>query len=474
MFLLLLLIPLVSLASISSSPSQVLHVLNENSTLDKDANGVIDCQQGLNEWFALYHDTSNVLRIKTTISYVTEDHAQAIHWDLFSVGYDTSVRWGNNVDVSLAGGNEYILDELCEWYEADSAKRWGNVIYVVFWTDFPIKLRSNDKVPGLPFNAPEIDTCIYKSMCFATLFHLRPGCDATEADLTSEYIDQRWFNTTMYNRLSTLGEASFVPGVDAFAISGGASSLTAWVLPTFIDGDSIGHIISALRKSVSSSIINGASKPHNWAVIEQAGTELSESYAPMSLNATFNTNFRRIYDNRVLCDADCVVTYTHLDTVFLGWTGWPSLKSGDSCSFFFNTASLAASRPDSSEFAFRQITFPIANAAIAFSFESYFNYSHAGSIRPTSVQYQCLGSDALRAGFTYILGCAHEPTVSGVNNSPQLSIAMTTPNVNFAVMAWSSVYMLSEYDPIGNPIGIINKSERQTNEWDYFAKWSKW
>lgn len=473
MFLLLLLIPLASLASISSSPSQVLHVLNENSTLDKDANGVVDCQQGLNEWFALYGDTSNVLRIKTTISYTSADHAQAIHWDLFSIGYDTSARWGSDATVSLAGGNEYIHDEICEWYEADSAKRWGNVIYPVFWTDFPIKLRSNDKVPGLPFNAPEVDTCIYKSMCFATLLHLRPGCDATEADLTTENVDMRWFNGTMYTRTG-LGEASFVPGVDNIAISGGANSLPIWVLPTFIDGDSISHIISALRKSKTSSIVNNATKPHNWAVIEQAGTEASTLYAPMSLSTTFNTQFRRIYGNNILCDADCVVTYNDLDTVFLGWTGWPSLKSGDSCSYFFNTASLATPQPDSSEFAFRQITFPVANAGIAYSFESYFNYSHAGNIRPTSVQYQSLGSDALRAGFTYILGCAHEPTTGGVNDSPRLAQAMTTPNVNFAVMAWSSVSRVDMYDPIGNPIGIINKTERTANEWDYFAKWGKW
>lgn len=465
MRLIALIFPVVLYAGQLWGPANVLHVLNENSTLDKDANGIVDCQQSLNEWFAIYGDTSNVVRIKTSITYNTADHAQSIHWDLFSMGFDTSSRWGDDASVSLSVGNEYIRDEICEYYEADSAWRWSNLPFIAIHTDFPIKLRGNSKVGATPEDSQ--DSCIYRSMCSALMLHIRPGCDGIDSDNLTGWNAKRWQNISYAAK-----KKRFVPGSELIVATGitnfdEVDSLSLWVLPTFIDGDSIGHIISALRKSAIPLLSNSSAGSSDWFVIDQAGTGTLNTY---NSTDTVTSAMHSYWGDRVLRDIDSV-SLAATDTVYLGWSGDPTLRSGDSCSFYICDGSYHSPTPDSSEYWIRQVGFKIASPAIAIFWESYYGYSHAGNIRPTAVQTQSLESELIRAGFAYTIGNSHEPTALGMPYLERILTSMKTPGITFAEVAWAaSLYSYWQYQPIGNPIGIMNSQDSKQG----WGKWSKW
>lgn len=462
----------VSLTFARPKPSEVLHVVNDASTLDTDENGVYDFQDGLNYWYSLYHDTSNVVRISTSIDYTTQDNAQAVHWDKFSIDFDTSARWGNDVAVTLGGGKEYILDELCTWYEADSARRWGSVKYPLLWMGLPIKLRSNDKVTGLPGDTDDSTLC--KSLPSAILLFLRPGCDAAQSDALSEEIDGRWM-TSVSDRASSREGALFNAGVDY--IYGRLSkqpydTLRVWVLPTMLDADSITYLRRALLKSTQSPIKNGSTNARHWIVIDEtnsAGTDNIYS-ATGAASATYRNNVARVFRTHVLCDDDSMAD-ADKDASYLGWSGEITLRSGDSCLVFFNSGDTHTPKPDSSENWYRQLTFPIANGALTWSSESYFGYSTRGYLRPTGTVTQAATSDALKVGFTYVMANAHEPLTTGLVIDRNVGYCLTQPDVPFAVFAWACQdFGYHEFLPIGNPIGVINASEDKS-AWDNWSKW---
>ena len=466
----LLIILLASLGFAKPKPSEVLHVVNENSTIDTDANGVYDFQDCLNWWYGLYHDTSNVLRISTSVDYNTSDQPQSIHWDKFSIDFDTCARWGEDVAVSLAGGNEYILDEICEWYEADSAKRWGGVKYPILWKGMPLKLRGNSKVGGLP--GSWIDTTLYRPIPSALILFVRPGCDAAQSDLLTNWFAEP-FTGSLWYRANTRGAIRpFVPGVDR--IWGGLRSyhpfdtLGVWVLPCVMDADSVTYLRRALSKSTESPIINGKAKSRAWMVIDETESPLSDR--AYSDSPRYKNNVARIFGTRVLCDADCVSSAAR-ETTYLGWTGNPTLRSGDSCLVFFNSGDSHTPVPDSSENWYRQLTFPIASGALTWGSESYFGYSTSGYLRPGGTVTQAATADALKIGFTYVLASSHEPTNSGIPNDSTLSHVLNHRDIAFADFAYSVCYgSVWQYYPIGNPIGVLNATDKEKN-WNSWRRW---
>lgn len=467
-FLLCLLITSICLAA---KPDEVLHVVNDASTLDTDENGVYDFQDCLNWWYSIYGDTSNVVRISTSIDYTTADNAQVVHWDKFAEGFDRSAVWGQDDIVSLGEGKEYILEPICEWFEADSTKRWGYVKYPILWMGFPMGLRSNDNVSGLPGGAD--DTTLCKSMPSALLLHVRPGCDGANPTDLSEWLSGRWTHSIGIEA-SQGRKVRFNPGIDWVAgrwdLGNTAliDTLRVWVLPTVMDADSVTYLRRALSKSIESPIINSAAKPRSWYVVDE--TESPSTDNIYSSNSTYKNNVARLFQTRVLCDADCVSS-AERETTYLGWTDNPTLRSGDSCLVFFNSGDTHTPTPDSSENWYRQLTFPIATGAITWSSESYFGYSTRGYIRPTGTQTQSATSDALKVGFTYVLGNKHEPTSSGLVKDASLGHCLNQKDLPFAELAWAcQQFGYHEFLPIGNPIGIINKGESQAN-WNSWRRW---
>jgi len=473
----------VSLTFARPKPSEVLHVVNDASTLDTDGNGIYDFQDCLNYWYSLYHDTSNVCRISTSIDYVTQDNAQEIHWDKLSIDFDTSAKWGSDVAVSLAGGKEYPLDELCAWYEADSVNRWGKVKYPILWMGFPPKLRGNAQITATPGSNP--DSSVYKSMPCALVMFLRPGCDAAQSDALTPWAARAWLSSSMYGRASTAAasppavagqsEIFFNPGVDYICqprnVSAG-DTLRIWVLPTVMDADSVTYLRRALLKSTQSPIKNGSAQARHWMVIDETNSNGSDVLYSTTgaASAGYRNNVARVFGTHVLCDDDSMAD-ADKDASYLGWTGEITLRSGDSCLVFFNSGDTHTPKPDSSANWYRQLTFPIANGALTWSSESYFGYSTRGYLRPTGTLTQSATSDALKVGFTYVLANSHEPLTMGLINDRAVGYCLTKKDVPFAVFAWSvQPTGYHENLPIGNPIGVINASESEST-WDNWSKW---
>lgn len=458
-----LIVLLASLGFANPKPSEVVHVINENSTLDTDANGIYDPQDGLNHWYSLYHDTSHVVRIKTVIQYNTSDNAQSMHWDLFSIDFDTSSLYGQDATVSLAGGNEYYLDEICEYMEADSAVRWKHIKYCILWIGGPLKLRQNDKITPLPTDTA--DSTIVKSIASALVLFLRPGCDYRPSLITEEF-DQRFrfINETQMGRER---KYTFNSGHTKVyhPVGVGRDTLSIYMLPTLLEADSIAQVRRMLSKSFKAPMVNG--KPRNsssWAVIDEAPGH-SFTTSQFTDSAYFSGSVRSIFGPSVLWDKDSVANQ---DTCKLGWPGNPTLQSGDSCLFFWCAGEKHSPVPDSSEAWFRQLSFKPAAGALTWFNESYFAYSTRGGTRPGGTQTQSLVSDAIAAGYTYTIGQAHEPYSSGITQTGKFSALIREPGHTFAEIAWmSNNYVCGLNVPVGNPIGVFN-------EFVPVEKWNKW
>lgn len=461
----LLIILLASLGFAKPKPSEVLHVVNENSTLDTDANGVYDFQDCLNYWYSLYHDTSHVVRIKTSIQYNTSDNAMSIHWDLFSIDFDTSSTWGQDATVSLAGGNEYILDEICEYMEADSAVRWRQIKYAALWFGMPLKLRHNDKVGNLPTSAYSGDSCIVKSIASALVLFVRPGCDVRPTQIEPNFDNRLVYNSSQYNARFY----NYTQGITSlYDIYQRNDTLAIYMLPTVLDADSIVHVRRMLAKSLESPIVNGKTRSKSsWAVIDEAPTH-SYTTRQFTDSSYFRNTIRSLFNECVLWDKDSVANQ---DTCKIGWPGNPTLQSGDSVLFFWCAGEKHSPVPDSSEGWFRQINLKPANGSLTWFNESYFGYSTRGGIRPSGTQTQSLVSDAIAAGYTYAIGQAHEPYASGMTNPIKMSVLLRQRDLPFAVLAHLSNYHVNSLNvPVGNPIGVLNASEKEKN-WNSWRRW---
>lgn len=470
----LVLIPFLCFAQ--PKPSEVLHILNASSTLDTDGNGTEDGQQCLNAWYALYGDTSHVLRISMHAMTNTSDHAQTIHIDYYSSFFDTSTARSSDNAVNLGVGEEYIGDEICEYFEADSANRWGKIKYPLFWIGAPIKIRGNDKQGAIPgdinhggFDYSDVDSCLYKSIACMTALYVRPGCDASIASGLYDNLGRRFSNITLRATGLQTHSVAFRPGVDFVTsyLDSPQDTLTLWVLPCYLDGDTVTHVINALNRSVNSIFENSTPRNHVWGVIDQTDRISTDSYYTNFVQ--YRHQMLSLFDGKVLSDGDSI-SFAATDTHYVGWDGYVTLRSGDSCGVFFNSGDSHVPRPDSSEFWVRQLEFPIAAGALYWGSESYTHYSHRGALRPGGTQTQSLVQDVLRAGFSYSIGTTHEPYSTGLPEDRYLAFGLLTVDAPFAVVAWSSVYSIWQIDPVGNPIGILNKST--PSGWQ--NSWSEW
>lgn len=450
-------------------PSQVLIVYNEASTLDTDNDGVYDHRQIIEKLWEIRGDTSNILGINTEITYNTESHAQAIHVDLMHYGLDVSSPYGESAGQNVTGAEEYILQEIAEWFDADSINRWGTVIYIELLMGMPLKIRGNDNVGQLPEDA-EGDSTLYRSVASWIWTYLAPGAEENTY-FDDVRVSKRHIGNPYCDQVEA-GDWQFYPGVlktYATGILSVIDTFRLWVaLPTLLDGNHVDDVLGMLDRSETKIIqSSGVADADYWAVFDEANG--SAVYKPIQSYTGLPESLDVIFPSRTLADIDSVPAAAGTDTVFVGWTGDVTLQSGDTCALYFTAASKHSPRPSTSNRWYYNIEFPIAPGAITWVSESYASYTiRDTSLRPPGEGTQTLICEAIENGFTYAVGNCYEPFGNGIPDADFIVNALRIPHLPFALMASAALGetygCLYSHVAVGPAIGFFRPAITGTGE----------
>lgn len=464
--LLILILPTACFA-LNSFPepdvSRVLYVYNDNSTIDTDENGTIDHWQILAKLEQMYGTLPNVLGVKTVISFNSEEQAQSSHVDQLHFDFDTSSVYGNDTAVSLAPGNQYPLQEIGAWFDADSAHRWGKVTQIELLMGMMLKTRGNAKIGLLPQDNGGMDSTLYRSFSAWLWTWLAPGCGSN-----GYFAGKKVWRSTQ-NPYKTIVDATnnweiepnqMYAKFGQIAVYDPPDSTRLWVwCPTLLDGNHVQDVLDMLDRSQHHVIpASGIARETEWAVMDESSGSLNYR-APYRNMAGFADTLQVTFPAQVLADVDSS-SADGTDTIYVGWPGHITLPAGDSCAFYFTAASKHSPRPDESGIWFNKIQFPIVPGAFCWTPESYNSYTiRDTSLRPSGEGTQTLLCEAIHEGFTYAVGHCFEPFSGGLPQTKALVNGIRVPHLTFAQYASALIRstMFSEV-AIGNGLGYFRQA----------------
>lgn len=454
MLLLLLLLPAVCFAVNDfpePDPSEMVTFYNSLCT-GIDVNAIIDAL------YDVYGYPLNIADIPHRIDYNSGTQVSSIHIDKLHYDWDTSATYGNDVAVSLPGDEVYVLQAIAQWFDADSANRWGKVKYIQL-VGFALKVRGNSQVGILPEDTDITyglaKTTLYRSTASYIWTHLHPGVENN-----GSLSDTLFRTNNPYYTQALTGNFSFVPG--ALNIITGTTppdTTKMWVaLPTYLDGNTTQDVLDMLTRSQSHIIpASGVARSGVWAVFDQSGAS--------TLYTDVEDSIQKVFPNQVLADIDSVDA-AGTDTVYLGWSGDITLQAGDSCAILMTSASKHSPRPSQSNIWYHLFEPPIVPGALTWTYESLPAYTiRDTSLRNPSVKEQTLLCDAINQGFTYGLGNCFEPYTSGIPQGKTIVGAIRVPHLPFALVA-SAAFQYCKYSEvaIGPAIGYFRPALTASSE----------
>ena len=281
LFAFLAMLMLSSTALAVEDASNVLLVVNKNDSTDTDNNGEFDWEDIIS-CYSQYHPTwptSNVCSLATKCYDKPEAPHVYVKWSRAHYDIDTSAYWTGFPEVNLPAGEDYIIQGIAAWFDADSANRWGKIDNIALVKGMPAKFLNNWDDPGdtitVPWTAGAYQphySSILKSLDAAVQTFLHPGLGSNGT--WTNVLNGRWIDK-WYSANASQDSWEFVPGeIYNITLSQPYDTAYQWVQVSRLDAHHVDYVREMIRKA-SRPVwrYNPSTDEHemdHWAVIDNA------------------------------------------------------------------------------------------------------------------------------------------------------------------------------------------------------------
>lgn len=452
-------------------PHEVALVVNSSSTMDTDANGVADWRDIVlyyKEWRPTW-DTTLVCSLQTfdpTPSSEEDIPLSFIHYDL-----DTTTRYGEAAAIGKNGAHDYLLQELCNWFDTNS--KWSKIKCVCLVMGMPLRTQHNSTYSAsCGGGSYPLDSTVIWSVdnLFAVFAH--PGLEDNGSWDLGWALEDAWQSSYFTTRYNTTDWA-FYPGIYSFAEAGshGANNSTVyqWITTCRLDGFSVDHVRSMIRKAASSTGFtwNGTSfVTSNWGLVDQDSATAASVFSRPFTAADFPTaltNFQAAFGSNIYWDAGASGLGGGTgsggsipDTIETVWGRTGGRAVSNPIQFYFTNG--GHSTPDLGGNYWWQLQFPIANGAICITPESFACWSVRDTV--TRGDNQGMIAEAIANGFTYGIGSVCEPTTALIPTPEYLLKGLTLGYMDIARAAQMATRsgQMKLYVALGDPCGNIGRA----------------